>query len=212
MNSVNSAQLSSLAKVFAVYIDPRTWRALLFMLLSFVTGILYFTWAVTGFGLSVSFLILVFGAPFAVVFLLSVRGLAWLEARLVEALLGVPMNERPLFPAAELNWLKRSKALLADKRTWLSLLYLVLQMPLGVIYFTLVVTLIAISLALMAAPFVQVWIHFPVITIGSAPLYVSPAWLALLEIAGLILLTVTMHLIRGVGGWHGRYAKALLCT
>ncbi len=212
MNSVNSAQLSSLSKLFAVYVDPRTWRALLFMLISFVTGIVYFTWAVAGFGLSISFLILVFGAPFAVLFLLSVRGLAWAEARFVEVLLDIPMSSRPVFPAAELNWLHRSKALLADKRTWLSLLYLVLQMPLGVIYFTVDVALLAVSLALVAAPFVQVWIHFPVITIGSAPLYVSPAWLALLEIAGLILLTVTLHLIRGVGGWHGRYAKALLCS
>ncbi len=203
---------SVLGKVFAVYIDPRTWRALLFMLLSLVTGIVYFTWAVTGFGLSVSLLILVFGAPLAILFLLSVRGLAWLEARLVEVLLGIPMSGQPLFPEGAVNWLHRSKAMLVDKRTWLSLLYLVLQMPLGVIYFTVDVALLAVSLALVAAPFVQVWIHFPVITIGSAPLYVSPAWLALLEIAGLILLTVTLHLIRGVGGWHGRYAKALLCS
>ncbi len=153
MNSVNSTQLSSLEKVFAVYIDPRTWRALSFMLISFVTGIVYFTWAVTGFGLSVSFLILIFGAPFAVLFLLSVRGLTWLEARLVEVLLSIPMSGRPLFPEGAVNWLQRSKALIGDKRTWLSLLYLVLQMPLGVIYFTVLVTLMAVSLALVAAPF-----------------------------------------------------------
>jgi hypothetical protein len=212
MNSVNSAQLSSLAKVFAVYIDPRTWRALLFMLLSFVTGIVYFTWAVTGLALSLSFLILVIGVPIAILFLLSVRGLALLEARFVEALLGVAMNGRPLFPEGTVNWLQRSKALLADKRTWSSLLYLVLQMPLGVIYFALAVTLIAISLALVAGPFVQVWMHFPVITIGSTPLYVPPAGMASLQIGGLILLTAALHLIRGVGGWHARYAKALLVS
>ncbi len=212
MNSVNSSQLSSLAKVFGVYVDPRTWRALLFMLLSLVTGILYFTWAVTGLALSLSFLILVIGAPFAILFLLSVRGLGWLEARLVEVLLDVRMESRPLFSAAALNWLQRSKALLADKRTWLSLLYLALQMPLGVIYFTLTVTLLAVSLALVAAPFVQVWMHLPVMRIGSGPLYLSPAGLALLQIGGLILLTATMHLIRSVGGWHARYAKALLAS
>ncbi len=201
---------SVLGKVFGAYIDPQTWRAFLFMLLSFVTGIVYFTWAVTGLSLSVSFLVLVIGAPFAILFLLSVRGLGWLEARLVELLLDVRMESRPLFSAGAMSWLQRSKALLADKRTWGSLLYLVLQMPLGVIYFTMLVILFAGSLTLLAAPFVQVWMHFPVITIDGGPLFLSPAALALLDIGGLILLTATMHLIRGVGGWHGRYAKALL--
>ena len=34
-------------RVFGVYIDPRTWGSLLFMFITFVTGIIYFTWAVT---------------------------------------------------------------------------------------------------------------------------------------------------------------------
>ncbi len=203
---------SALGKVFGAYIDPRTWRALLFVLISFVTGILYFTWAVAGFGLSVSLLILIFGAPLVILFLLSVRGLGWLEARLVEVLLGVRMESRPLFPATALNWLQRSKALLADKHTWLTLLYLVLQMPLGVIYFTLAVTLLAVSLSFAVAPYVQAWQHFPVIMIDNTPVFLPPEASALMEIGGLALLTATMHLIRGVGGLHGRYAKALLAS
>ncbi len=203
-------ELSTLGRIFGVYGDPRTWRALLFMLLSLVTGIVYFTWAVTGLSLSLSFLILVIGVPFAILFLLSVRGLAWLEAWLVGALLGVGIESRPLFPSAAVNWLQRSKALLADKRTWLALLYLVLQMPLGVIYFTLAVTLLAVSLVLMAAPFLQVWLHFPVINIDNRAIFLPPEALALMGIGGLTLLTATMHLIRGVGDLHGRYAKALL--
>ncbi len=205
-------ELSTLGKVFGVYGDPRTWRALLFMLLSLVTGIVYFTWAVTGLSLSVSFLILVIGVPFAILFLLSVRGLGWLEARLVGALLGVGMESRPVLPAPASNWLQRSKAVLADKRTWLSLLYLVLQMPLGVIYFSLAVTLPAASLVFMAAPVLQAWLHFPVIHIHGSPVFLAPEALALVGIGGLALLTATMHLIRGVGSLHAKYAKALLVS
>jgi hypothetical protein len=204
--------LSELGNLFGVYGDPRTWRALLFMVLSLVTGIVYFTWAVTGLSLSVSFLILVIGVPFAILFLLSVRGLAWLEARLVQALLGVEMESRPLFPAAAVNWLQRTKAVLSDKRTWLALLYLVLQLPLGIAYFTVAVTLLAVSLALIVAPFVQASLHFPIITIDSARILLPPEALVLMELGGVILLTATMHLIRGVGAWHGRYAKALLAS
>ncbi len=205
-------ELSTLGRIFGVYGDGRTWRALLFMLLSLVTGIVYFTWAVTGLSLSVSFLILIIGVPFAILFLLSVRGLAWLEARLVQVLLGVGMQSRPVLPPAASNWLQRSKALLADKHTWLGLLYLVLQMPLGVIYFTVAVMLVSVSLALMVAPFVQLWLHFPVIVNGGRAIFLAPQVLALLVIAGVALLTATMHLIRAVGILHGKYAKALLAS
>jgi hypothetical protein len=202
--------LSPLGGVFGVYIDPRTWGTLVFMCISFVTGILYFTWAVTGLSLSLSFLILIIGAPFAILFLLSVRGLALLEARLVGVLLGVRMPTWPLVPGAGLNWLQRSKAVVTDKRTWLSLLYLFLQMPLGVIYFTMNVTLIAAAFGLVAAPLAQLLMHFPLISFDGAYIFL-PRWaLGLMEIGGFLLLTSTLHLIRGIGELHGRYAKALL--
>lgn len=68
-----------------------------YMLIAFVTGIFYLSWAVTGVSISISFLIFIFGFPIALLFLLSVRGLALIEGRLVEALLGVRMPRRPFF-------------------------------------------------------------------------------------------------------------------
>lgn len=198
--------------IFGVYIDPRTWGSLLFMFITFVTGIIYFVWAVTGTTLSLSLMILIIGVPFAILFLLSVQGLALLEGRLVEALLGERMPRRPLFAQAGLKWLERLKALLTDKHTWFSLLYLILQMPLGIVYFTLNVTLIAVSLSVIAAPFLQIIWNFPIVNLGMERVFL-PYWvLILLAIGGFILLTLTMHLARGIGWLHGRYAKALLVS
>ena len=200
------------SRVFGVYIDPRTWGSLLFMFITFVTGIIYFTWAVTGLSLSLSFLILIIGLPFAILFLLSVQGLALLEGRIVEALLGVRMPRRPLFAQPGLKWLERLKALVTDKHTWLSMLYMVLQMPLGVLYFSVLVTLIAFSLGVMAAPFAQVFGHLPIITNYDERIFL-PYWaLILMEIGGFLLLTLTMHLARAIGWLHGRYAKTLLVS
>ncbi len=199
-------------RVFGVYVDPRTWGSLLFMFITFVTGIIYFTWAVTGLSLSVSFLILIIGIPFMILFLLSVQGLALLEGRLVEALLGVRMPRRPLFAQPGLKWLDRLKALVTDKHTWLSLLYLVLQMPLGVLYFSLLVTLIAFSLGVMVAPLAQLIWNYPIINIGFEHIFL-PYWaLILLAVGGFFTLTLTMHLARATGWSHGRYAKALLVS
>jgi len=60
-------------------------------------GIIYFTWTVTGISLSLGLLILIIGIPIAGVFILSTRGIALLEGRMVEALLGIRMRTVPCF-------------------------------------------------------------------------------------------------------------------
>ena len=205
-------QGSALARFFGVYTDPRAWGSLLYMLIAFVTGILYFTWAVTGISLSVSFLIFIFGFPFAIIFLLSVRGLALIEGRLVEALLGVRMPRRPVFFEKGLKLLERLKLLVTDKHIWFSILYMVIQFALGIVYFVLFVTVLSVSLSLMALPFIQIFWNIPVVDIGAGRFFL-PYWLlVLLAFGGFLLWTTFMNLARGVGQLHGKMAKALLVT
>ncbi len=200
------------SRVLGVYIDPRTWGSLLFMFIALVTGIIYFTWAVTGLSLSLSLMILIIGVPFAILFLISVRGLALLEGRLVEALLGERMPRRPLFAQPGSGWLDRLKTLVTDRHTWLSILYMVLQMPLGLLYFSLNIILILLAVTFMAAPFLQVFWKIPVVTLDAGPVIVSPGGLVLMAIGGFVLLTLTMHMARAVGGLHARYAKWMLVS
>jgi len=84
-------------RFFGVVIEPKAWGALLYLLFTLATGIIYFTWTVTGISLSLGLLILIIGIPIAGIFILSTRGLALLEGRMVEALLGIRMPHRPLF-------------------------------------------------------------------------------------------------------------------
>jgi hypothetical protein len=201
---------SALARFFGVYADPRAWGALLYMLLSLVTGSLYFSWATAGLATSLGVMVLIIGAPFTILFLLSIRGIAFVEGRLVEALLGVRMPRRASYVRSDAGWLERLKPLLLGKRTWLGMLYMVVQLPLGVIYFTLFITLIALSLSLVAAPIVQEVFGMPIIMLDDQ-LYWVPAWgVPLAVVAALLLLTSTMHLARWIGWLHGRWAKLML--
>lgn len=203
---------SGLERFFGVYSDPRAWGALLYMLIAFVTGVFYFTWAVTGLSLSVSFAIFIFGLPFALLFFLSVRGLALLEGRLVEGLLGVRMPRRPLFSQTNLKWLDRLKALAADRHTWFSILYMFIQFILGTLYFVLFVTILAVSVAFIATPFIQLVWNIPVLSLGEQRIFL-PYWtLVALAIFGFLLWTSFMHLARGVAQLHGRMAKSMLVT
>lgn len=205
-------QQGAIRRFLGVYDDSKAWGALLYMLISLITGIVYFTWAVTGLSLSLTFAIFVFGLLFAVFFIVSLRGMALLEGRIVEGLLGVRMPRRPLFFQKGVTWFERLKLDLADKRTWLTLLYFFLQLPLGTIYFSVTIILFTFSVALMAAPIVQSITNFPILGIGTmryfVPLWTTPIFL----LAGFIIWTIAMHLGRWIGQWHGRYAKTFLVT
>ena len=206
---------------FGVFADPRAWGGLVYMLISIITGTLYFSWAVTGLSTSIGIMILIIGIPIAIIFLLSFRGIAFLEGRLVEALLGERMPRRASFTDSSLPWKERLKILLTGKATWLSIIYMILMLPLGVIYFTVMVTLLAVSISFIATPIGAIVmmakdIPFAIFSTGDMVWTLSDptGFLLTMLIAGLGFLigTCTMHVARWVGKVHGKFAKALLVS
>ena len=201
---------SFLRRFFGIFADSRAWGAFLYLLFSLATGIIYFTWAVTGISLSAGLMVLIIGLPFAGLFILSVRGIALVEGLIVEALLGIRMPRRPLFYRKNKGWWQNFKAMVSDKHTWLSLVYMILQLPLGIIYFTVFVTLIAVSLYGIALPILQLGFDLPVSYVNGVTYYLVTWMLPLTVIAGILLATLTMHLARYLGRRHGALVKSLL--
>jgi len=202
---------SALARFFGVALEPRTYGALFYMLLSLATGIFFFTWVITGLSLSLGLLILIIGIPLTVLFFGSVRGLALLEGRLVEVLLGERMPRRPRYADRSRSWLQRIGDMFTDGRTWLTMLYFMLMLPLGIIYFTVAVTLLTVSLVFIWAPVASMF------ALGAPSLYfeselvVLPLWATpALAVLGVVILFCTMHLARIIGHLHGQMAKHLL--
>ena len=198
-----------LSRFFGVFADFRAWGAFLYLLFSLLTGILYFTWAVTGISLSAGLIILIIGLPFTGLFILSVRGISLVEGRIVEALLGIRMPRRPQFHRRNMGLWARFKNIILDKHTWLSIAYMILQLPLGTIYFSVFITLIALSLSGIAMPILQLGFDIPV-NINDGSYYLAGWMLPLVVVAGILLVTLTMHLAKYVGRMHGALAKALL--
>jgi len=200
---------SPLQRFFSVMIDPRAYSALLFNLLGLITGIGYFTWAATGTALSLGLSVLIFGLPFALLFLATLRALALAEGRLVESMLGVRMPRRPELGAPARGIWERIRHWLSDGRTWSTLAYLFLKLPLGILSFTVFTVLICLSAGLMATPVVQA-LGFPVAIFGSYELY-WPLWALWMPVAtGALLLVTTLHLARLAGAGQGRLAKVML--
>jgi uncharacterized membrane protein len=200
---------------FGIIGDPHAYGALIYMLLSLATGVFYFIWTICGISLTFGFAILIVGIPFALLFVGSVRMLAHVEGRIVEALLGVRMPRRlPAATPLEENLLTRIKDALTDLRTWSSMLYLVLMLPLGVIYFVLATIGIAMPLALIGGSFAGLVAGRAHISIDDVPwldhlLHTAPGLFAA-TVVGVVLFFLVLHLAKGIGWVHGRIAELLL--
>ncbi|HEY4941312.1 MAG TPA: sensor domain-containing protein [Rhizomicrobium sp.] len=200
---------------FNVVSDPRTYGALLYMLLALPTGIFYFTWAVVGISLSFGFAILIIGIPFFLLFIASIRVLSHVEGRIVEALLGVRMPRRlPSGPAADEGIWAKIKEAFSDIRTWSSLFYMLLRLPLGIAYFVIGVVGLALSLGVTAGSIYSLVTGESHIQISDAPylqhmLHTAPG-LIVLALCGVLLFFVVLHIARAIGWVHGKIAEGLL--
>src|SRR4030081_3421195 len=200
---------------FGVFLDPRAYTSLFFMLLSLATGVIYFPFAVTGLSLSAGLAVLVIGLPFFLVFMALTRVVSLAEGRLIEAMTGERMPRRPAHQGVPEGLWSRVGQMLKDQRTWTTLAYLILMLPLGIVYFVMAVVGLSLSLSFFFAPLAGLaerfgWVDLP------GDMYMNSVWLdslwalPLMVLAGVVLLTLLMHLARGVGRLHAMYAKALL--
>jgi uncharacterized membrane protein len=200
---------------FSVFLDPRAYTSLFFMFLSLATGVVYFTFAVTGLCLSAGLAVLVVGIPFFLVFVALSRVVSLAEGRLIEAMTGERMPRRPVHEGNTPGFWARVSQMLKDRRTWTTLAYLILMLPLGIAYFVMAVVGLSVSLAFIFAPLIATAGRFD--WFGIPPdVHTNPAWLGslwalpLMVLTGVLLLTLLMHLARGIGRLHAMYAKALL--
>jgi uncharacterized membrane protein len=211
---------SLLGRFFGVAADPRTYAALFYLLLSLATGIFYFTWVTTGLALSAGLSVLIIGLPFIVLFFGSVRVLSLVEGRIVEVMLGMRMPRRPQYPTHDLTLMRRIGGMFTDVHTWTTLCYMWLMLPLGIVYFTLAVTLLSVSVALLAMPLAVAfrgdWLFglrpdYPVMMDWGFGAHV-PGWgdALVMFVVGVVLLFATLHLARGLGRMHGHIAKHML--
>ncbi|MCD4700511.1 MAG: sensor domain-containing protein [Candidatus Aegiribacteria sp.] len=191
--------------------DPSAWAALLYMILSLATGIVYFTWAVSGFSVSAGLMVLIIGVPLAWLFFLSFRALAFVEGRIVEALLGVRMPRRAIFVRKGKGWWGSIKGIFSTGSTWSSFMYLILMMPLGVLYFTVFITLTAVSLALITDPIFELILKIPMFDFPEV--WWTPIWLMpFVVLAGVVLFLSTLHLAKMTGRFHGKLARTMLVS
>jgi len=196
---------SAIDRVFGAVLDPQTWRNLLYLLISFPLGTLYFVVLVTLFSAGVSLLIVFIGIPILILMCVLLAGFAQIERHLLRRLLGAVLPEPPPFrnPPGLVDlmmaWLKRAE-------TWKALVYALLHFPFGIASFVLVVTLLPLSLVLLTAPLTYTLVPLNVfattITSFDQAVFCSSA--------GAILGLFSLHFLNFWAGAWRRIGGALL--
>ncbi len=208
---------------FGVVRQKQTYRSILYLLLLFPLGTLYFILLVTGVSLGIGTLIIWIGVPILALTIVMWAGFAAFERRIVTSLLGVPIPFLPDPRIAGMTWMGRLKAYLSNPVTWKSLVYLFLEFPFGICSFTLVITLLSVSLSLLFG-----WLAYLIDLLvynavgGGYTSYVffvqidgrfEPGIIALFlgfAALGVFALIAALHVINGIAYAWGQFARLML--
>ncbi len=193
-------------RYFEVEIRPQTYLNLVYLLLSFPLGVLYFIFLITGVSLGLPLVFLLVGvAILAAVFAVSWQ-MAAFERSLAISLLHIKIPPMANEASKSDTFLQRAWNMLVNPVTWKGLLFLLCKFPLGIINFVLVISIFALVLVMIAAPFMYPWatydLGFTVVNSLTEALLVT--------IIGLLLAPAGLHLLNFLTRIQGEFARVML--
>ncbi len=197
--------LSKKRGFFGVIIDPQSYLNIVYLLVAFPLGIFYFVFLVTGLSLGFGLIITLVGIPILLLVFAGSWALCKLERNVAITMLKEDIPAASSQPISQGLW-SRVKALLKDSVTWTGVLYLFLKFPLGIVTFTIAVTLISVSLSLLTAP-----IYYSFVDMGLGFWNIDMLWEAfVLTLIGIPMVFISLHLMNGAAFVSGRLARVML--
>ncbi|WP_436346711.1 sensor domain-containing protein [Natronorubrum sp. FCH18a] len=155
---------------------PQTYLNLLYLLLAFPLGVIYFVFLVTGFSLGFSLLILLIGAPILLLVLAISHVFAAFERATTRHLLSVEIDS-PGYPFLEgEDELDGVRVLVFGLETYAAVCYLFLKFVIGIVSFVLVTTMLTTSVVLLLTP---LYYDQPNVQVGlvnrGEPIHLTPS-------------------------------------
>jgi len=201
--------MDTVRKFFGVVATGQTYLNILYLLLSFPLGLLYFIFIVTGLSLGFGLLVVWVGIPILLLVLAGWWAMARFERWLAITLLRQSSPPMQADSTGGLGMWDRFKAHLRNPVTWKSLAYLLAKLPLGTFSFTVAVALISLAVGLVTAPltyrFLDIGVGgwWQVRTLGQALLAAG---------AGLVVGLLSLHVMNWLARISGLFAGVMLGT
>jgi hypothetical protein len=208
MNTTFGSKLTAALKnIFGVVVKGRTYANILYLMLAFPLGLLYFVFLAVGISLGIGLYILIIGLPLLILTMLAWRQFVKLERFKSRRLLGARIE-----PEAILHWSSGQNAWrwfrsrLSSPVTWKGLGYLFLKFPLGLLAFILLIVLGVVSLVLTAMPFIYQHVNVDV----GEHIDLSMPQALIFMVMGLFLALFSLHIWNGLAFVFKRLSERLL--
>lgn len=212
MNTVTNA----LKSFFGVGIRGQTYLNTLYLMLAFPLGLFYFIFFVVGFSAGIPLVIVWVG-------LLILAGVfaAWYGMIVFERQLAIGLLREQIPPITRLDQSSKSlwqkfTAFVTNSVAWKGLAFLLARFPLGLLSFVVLVTLLSLSLALIATPLYYQWAPTNIdMTWNGTPF--QSVWridtlpeAMLVSLVGILFLIVSLHIFNGLAWVSGKFARIML--
>jgi signal transduction histidine kinase len=189
-------------------LTPLTYGRIAYLLLALPLGIAWFTILVTGISFGVGTAVTLIGIPVLIATLYAWRWFAQLERRLIGALTGVRIRDPYRSEPRGAGWSRQVRTRLGDPATWKDLVFLFLQLPLGIASFTIAVAVLGVAASWIAAP-AYYWSLPEGLELGIANVDTLGESLALVPL-GLVVAFVGIPALGRLGRAYGELAGLLL--
>jgi len=195
-------------RYFDPLFDRRSYTNLLYLIMSFPLGLLYFIFLITGFSLGLGLSFVLIGIPLLAVVIM----LTWLavgfERILANTLLGTNLPVLPSFntDTSEDGLAKKLLATFKRMGTVRGIIYLFAKLPFGIFAFMASVMTLAFSFSFVAAPLFQ-----QADTAGTFTYNIATLWGALIVSGiGVLIAPLLLRITNGITYVWTRFAVAML--
>jgi hypothetical protein len=190
-------------RFFGVVAQERSYLNIVYLLLSFPLGLLYFIFLIVGLSVGIGLVIIWVGIPILLAVLAGWWGMLLFEREMANRLLRVDIPSLAREPNPPDGMWARIKTTLSNPVTWKGLVYLFARFPLGILAFVVVVTWLSLTLGLISAPFV-----YSSFTIEGRVGTMNEALLC--AVVGIAIGFAGMHLMNFLAYIFGQFAVLML--
>ncbi|MCE9619598.1 MAG: sensor domain-containing protein [Planctomycetes bacterium] len=213
--------------IVGIYFDPYAWGSVAFLTVGFIFALIAFVWVVVLGTLSISLIPTLIGIPLLIALLGSARAISLFIGQVIEALVGVRMPRRAYrVDLTGVNGLwQRIWLWIKDIRSWLTVVFLVGNFPVALFFFCLLVALFSASISMIVVgafelaglgSMVRIESDSTINILGTTytpdetgQVHIPPHILILSSLVGMVLLTVTMWLSKGVALIYAQVVRAI---
>ncbi|NQU80261.1 MAG: sensor domain-containing protein, partial [Bacteroidetes bacterium] len=142
--------MESLKKFFGIIANPNAYLSLIYQLFAFPLGLFYFVFLITGILVGVGLIIIWIGIPILLLMMLVWYGFSVFEKQLSIYVLKAEIPEKKKPENQEMTIWTQFKGYLANPVTWKSLAFLFLRFPLGILSFSITVSLLVVTTSFIA--------------------------------------------------------------